>query len=137
MRLVQTQQPFFARQQMPQNHSHSANENLAICVSARAGALCLLEEEFASRSRRRQEHQTAHSTGCKFIQLQPQGFSTQTHLTSQGMRCKLIVLIQYLHYPSLVHPPFNLPANAGENEGVNRDDVNEHDEKQAAERQKT
>lgn len=133
---MQTQQPFFTRQQMPQNHTHSANENLATCVSARAAALCLLEEQSAPHSRR-QEHQTAHSTGCKFIQLQPRGFSTQTHPTFQHMCCKLIVLIQYLHYPSLVHPPFNLPANTVQNEGMNRDDVNEHDEKQAAERQKT
>lgn len=48
--------PSALRQQMPQNHTRRVNENLAIRVSARAEAPCLLKEEFAWHSRRRQEH---------------------------------------------------------------------------------
>lgn len=61
----------------------------------------------------------------------------QAHLIFQDIHWKLTVLIQYLPYQSLVHPPFNLPANTVQNEGLNRDDVHEHDEKQAAKKQKT
>lgn len=44
VRLVQMQQPLFAGQQMPQKHTCSVNENLAISASARGKALHLFKE---------------------------------------------------------------------------------------------
>lgn len=115
--LVQTQHssPSLARQLVPQGHTCSINENSAICFSAKAEALHLLKKEPAWPLRREEVYRLHPALDASLCRAIP-----QAHLIFQDTHWKLTVLIQYLPYQSLVHPPFNLPANTVQNEGLNR-----------------
>lgn len=135
VRLVQTQQPLYgeaAKATGPHLQPKRERGHLHLCKSR---SICSRKNLLGSQGGR--------NTDCTQHWMQVYTAAStvifpQAHLIFQGILSrKLTVPIQYLSYPNLVHPPFNLPANTVQNEGLNRGDVNEHDEQQAAKKQKT